>query len=77
MSIDVSAFRLTQMTDLVVTDCDPTIVVAAAETCGCWPHDRHRRLISTIAGIFDQKDVEVKAAQVATKKVILHPMTQR
>jgi hypothetical protein len=66
MSIDVS--------ELVAAGCDPTIVVASSEECGCWPHDRHHRLISAIAGIFGQKDVEVKAAQVATKKVMMHPM---
>lgn len=74
MSVDVSARRLSEMIELVMTGCDPSIVVAAVEAGGGWPLDRHRRLIAATAGIFDQKEMEVKAAQVVTKKVMLHPL---
>jgi hypothetical protein len=59
------------MIDLVMGVHDPIIVVTTIEAVGGWPHDRHRRLIG---GIFDQKEMEVKVAQLVTKQVMLYPL---
>ncbi len=57
--------------ELVRGGLDPSIAETPIEATGSWPHDSHRRLIASLADLCNQKEMEVKAAQVVTKTEML------
>ena len=72
-AMDFTAHRYNEILKLVQGGLDPSIAVAAVEAHGGWPTDSHRRMIAALAGLLKQPEMEVKAATLATKQVLLYP----
>ena len=75
--MDVVAHRYGEILTLVQGVLDPSITVTVMETFGGCPTDNHRRMITGIAPLLNQSEMEVKTTTLSTQQVLLHPVIQR